>query len=329
MGTGFLAGDQRLGAGDQVRVADQPGEIAQGVGHVLYPVEAAFEIRDAEMLLHLARDVQQRLGADHHVDPGAVHGLHLGKARIARQGAEDAIAEFVEQRRDMPELAGDVVFADQVDVVSGQTIRAGQGGGGFAGADHMLEHRLAGQPVAEVLGAIEAGRIDRHHRHAPALAGGLAHGLDIVTDQCGDAGVVDEHRGRRVAVDRLLDRMKQALLATAHDHVGFRQVGGHADPVQHRARRAGAAVVPRRPGAGDRAMHDVGDIGDRQQRDLRAIEGTAAGRGAGFGPGAAGLFLVVVAAGRFVEQGLDFAGFHLGRSSYVRSHARRGPCPGR
>ena len=57
-------------------------------------------------------------------------------------------------------------------------------------------------------------------------------------------------------------------------------------------------------------MDDVRDVGDRQQRDLRAVEGTAAGRGARLGLGAAGFFLLVVRAGRLVEQGGDFGGFH-------------------
>ena len=32
-------------------------------------------------------------------DLGAVHGLHLAEARVARQRAQDAQAQFVEQRR--------------------------------------------------------------------------------------------------------------------------------------------------------------------------------------------------------------------------------------
>jgi hypothetical protein len=72
--------------------------------------------------------------------------------------------------------------------------------------------------------------------------------------------------------------------------------------------------VPRlshaRTGAGDRPVHDVGDVGNRQQRDLRAVEGAAAGRGAGLGLGAAGFLLLVVRAGGLVQQFGDFGGFH-------------------
>ena len=46
------------------------------------------------------------------------------KTRIAGQRAQDAQAEFVEQRGDVPELAGDVVFADQIDIVGRQAVRA-------------------------------------------------------------------------------------------------------------------------------------------------------------------------------------------------------------
>ncbi len=232
------------------------------------------------------------------------------EAGIAGQGTKDAQAEFVEQRCNVPELTGNVVFTDQVDVVGRQTVGARLGRSRLGGTDDMLEHRLAGQPVAEVLGAIETGRIDRDHRRAPALGGRLADGFDVIADQGGDAGVVDEDRLRRVTLDRLLDGMEQALFAPPHDHVGFRQVGGHADLVQRHAARPRAAVVPGGTGTGDRPMHDVGDVGNRQQRDLRAVERTAAGRRPGFGLGASGLFLLVVATGGLVEQGLDFAGFH-------------------
>jgi len=45
----------------------------------------------------------------------------------------------------------------------------------------------------------------------------------------------------------------------------------------------------------------MGDIGNRQQRDLSAIESAAACRSAGFGFGATGLFLLVMLSGRFVQ----------------------------
>ncbi len=80
-----------------------------------------------------------------------------------------------------------------------------------------------------------------------ALVGRLADGLDIVADQRGDAGVVDENGGRRVVVDRLLDRMEKPLLAPAHDHVLLGEVGRHTDPVELRAGGTRAPVVPKLP----------------------------------------------------------------------------------
>jgi hypothetical protein len=53
-------------------------------------------------------------------------------------------------------------------------------------------------------------------------------------------------------------------------------------------------------------VHDVRDVGDRQQRDLRAVKGTAAGRGARLGPGATGfLLLVVLQAGSFSNSAIS------------------------
>ena len=184
------------------------------------------------------------------------------------------------------------------------------GGSGSRSADDVLHHRIAADAIAEVLGAVEAGAVDGHHRHAPALPGRLAHRLDVVADQGRHAGVVDEHRGRMVVVDCLLDRVKQSLFAAAHDDVLLGQVGRHAQTVQRRAGRARAAAVPGAAGASDRSMNDVGDIRDRDQGDLSPVEGAAAGGRPGFRTGAAGLRLLVVLTGRLIEQFSNVFGFH-------------------
>ena len=61
---------------------------------------------------------------------GPVHRLHLAEPRVARERAEDPQAELVEQGRDVPELAGDVVLADQVHVVHPDARRAATSGSG-------------------------------------------------------------------------------------------------------------------------------------------------------------------------------------------------------
>ena len=132
---------------------------------------------------------------------GAVHGLDLAKAAVAGEGAEDAQAQFVEQRRDVPELAADVPFADQIDVVT-STSRALSGGRDGSGSRVPITCAIggvAGDAVAEVLVAVEAGAIDRHDRDAELLARRLGHRLDVVALQRRHAGVVDEHRRRLVA----------------------------------------------------------------------------------------------------------------------------------
>ena len=99
-------------------VVQQSGEIAKGLGRVGDAVEAALEPGHAVIVFELARDMEHGLGADHHVGLGAVHGLHFAEAAVAGKAAQHAQAEFVEQRRDVPELAADVPLADQIDVVA-------------------------------------------------------------------------------------------------------------------------------------------------------------------------------------------------------------------
>jgi len=77
--------------------------------------------------------------------------------------------------RHVPEFAGDVVLADQADVHARGCRAAGRFPAriGFARADHVLDHRLAGDAIAKVLGTIETGAVDRHDRHTPAFRGAL------------------------------------------------------------------------------------------------------------------------------------------------------------
>jgi len=197
---------------------------------------------------------------------------------------------------------------------------------GLARADHILEHGLAGNAVAEFLGPVESRRVDGHHRHAPALFRRLAHRQQIVADHRGDAGGVDENSRRRMTVDGLFDGMEQALLAAPHHDVLLGQVSGHADAEQARPGRARAAVVPRIAGTGDRPMHDVRDVGNRIQRDLRAIERTTAGGGTRLRARAAALLLVrVVRTSRLVDQQGDVAGSHGGILSPLPMQS---PCHG-
>ena len=230
-GLGLLLGDQRVGAVEQIgrRAArhQQPRHVAQrrrGVGDA---VERALEPRDAPAVLHLAGQGEQRLRAHHHVDPGPVGGGDLAEPGIAGQAGAQADAQPFEQRRHLPQLAGDVVFAQQIDVGERRVVRLDR-------ADDVVEQRLAGQAVAEILAAGEARRHHRHDRPGEALGRDLADGGDVVADQRRHAGGVDKDRRRVVAGDDLLDRLQQLLLA-ALDDVEFLEIGGEAGAVEHRA----------------------------------------------------------------------------------------------
>ena len=239
-GAGLFLGDQRLGAGHQVGrgagLDQHARDGAQRLGRVADAVEAALEIGNAPPLFHLARQTDQGLGADHHVELGAVGGTDVGKAAVAGDRREDTNADAFEKGLYLPQLAGDIVLAEHVDV-------ARAGGGGLAGADDVIEQRLAAQFVAEVLGAGETGRVDGNHRLAEIFGGAGANLDQVVADQRRNTGLVNEDGGRVEALDNFADGAIE-LLFSAVDDVEFLQIGGHADAIQH---RAGAETVPAIP----------------------------------------------------------------------------------
>ena len=150
-----------------------------------------------------------------------MHGLHLAESRITGQRTEHAQSQLIEQRQDVPEFTGDVVFADQADVVDfkSPTLDAFGQWIGFAPTADALDHGFTGDAAAEIFRSIESSRVDGDHRRPPAPLGVLTHGYHIIAGQCGHAGVVDEYSGGLITVDGLLDRMEQAFFAASHDDV--------------------------------------------------------------------------------------------------------------
>jgi hypothetical protein len=130
------------------------------------------------------------------------------------------------------------------------------------------------------LGPGKARRVDGDDGLAELLGGALAHRFDVVADHRRDAGLVDEDGRRVLLFDDLADGLEQALFA-AVDDIEFVDVGGEAGAVDLRARRRAVPVVPAVAFAGDGAVHQVRHVHDGLQRDLGAVEGAAAGRGAG------------------------------------------------
>jgi hypothetical protein len=255
-------------------------ELAQCVGGVADAVEGSLKVRDAVALLHLSGERDHRLTTHHHVDSRPVGAGDVVIAPVAGDRGENTNAEPIEQRPDLPQLAGDVVFANQVDVVRGGGLR-------LSCADHVIQQRLAGELVAEILGAGEAWRHDRDHGCGEALGGSGTDRIHIVANQRRHAGHVDEHRRRSMALDDLLDRVKQLLLA-AVDHVQLGHISRHAEAIELRAAGERVSAVPAVALAGDRPVHQVRRIGDRLQRDLGAVECAAAsGRSGRQAPGGA------------------------------------------
>ena len=200
----------------------------RGVGH---PVEGLLEVGDPPALLHLAREVGEALGADDDVQLRAVGPAQLLELRVAGDAGEDPDPEPLEEREHPPEIAGDVVLADQVHVVVGGGLRLG-------GADDVLEQDLAGEPVADVLVADEPRRVDRDDRDRHLLRRRPADRLDVVAGHRGDAGRVDEDRLRLRVARRQVDDGGVQLLLAAEDDVVLEHLGGEATAVELRARRA-------------------------------------------------------------------------------------------
>ena len=308
----LFAGNQRLGAHLQIGILQTGGYGAQRLRHVAHAIETPLEPGGAMLLLQLARHVDQGPRADQHVQLAAVHGLHLGKTGVARQGAEHPHPQLIEQRQDIPEFAGNVVLANQRHAVAPLGRKWGIRGPGrrFATADHLLDHQVAGDAVAQILAAIKTGGIDGDHGHADPLGRQTADGLDIVPFHGRHAGVVDEDGRRMVLRHQLTDAVKQTSLAAPHDHILLAQIGGEAQTKQLGPRAMGAPVVPGATDTTDGAMHHMGHIGDGQQGDLRPIEGTAPGGSPRFTDAATRFRLAVVWTGGLVHQHRNLASFH-------------------
>ena len=139
------------------RVVQLTGDVAQRLGHVGHAVKRLLDVRDAVVLLHLLGKIGQALRADDDVQLGPVRVAQVLELGIAADAREHADAELIEKRQHAPEVARYVVLTNQVDVVV-------SGEGRFSRADDVFQQRLAGQPVADVLVADEAGGIHRNHR---------------------------------------------------------------------------------------------------------------------------------------------------------------------
>jgi hypothetical protein len=163
----------------------------------------------------------------------------------------------------------------------------------LARADDVLEHGFAGDAVAEFLGTVEPGA-STGTTGTPQRALPPCTRLEVVADHRRNAGGVHEDGLRRVS--------SMACLMAWNRRFSLRPITMSCSdrsvvmPMRNRAGpgRARAAVVPRIAGAGDRPVHDVRDVGNRKQRDLRAVERATAGGGARLRARAAALGLVRV-----------------------------------
>ena len=123
---------------------------------------------------------------------------NLVVAPIARDARQNADAQGIEQRLDLPQLADQIEFANDVDVISCGEFR-------LCRANTIVQQDFGREFVAEIFGAGKTRDIDRNDGCAKFFAGTLAHRFNIVTDQGGHTGLIDKHCRRVVLVKNLAD----------------------------------------------------------------------------------------------------------------------------
>ena len=116
------------------------------------------------------------------------------KGRVPGDPRQDADASLLQEGLHEPEVAGDIVFSDQIDIA----VRRDRG---FARADDLIEQHLSGDAVPQVLGPRKSRRAHRDDPDAEIRLGLSAHRLEILADQAAHAGRVDEDGLR---LDRLM-----------------------------------------------------------------------------------------------------------------------------
>ena len=111
----------------------------------------------------------------------------------------------------------------------------------------------------------------------------------------------------------MISRMdRHRRFSPAEDHILLAHVGGEARAVELRAGGAAVSVVPGMAFARDRAVYEVGNIGDGLERNFRAVERAAARRTARLQRLGAALLAFLLglalidAATRLVQDILDF-----------------------
>jgi len=198
---------------------------------------------------------------------GVTQILELG---IAAEAGKNLDSQLVEQRQHAPQVTGNVILADQVDGVLAQNRR-------FCSADDVLEHDFASQAVADILVADKAGGIDRNYRHIHFFLSSLADRFHIVAGHGGYTGGIDKDSLGLVvvALGKIENRLVELLFA-AKDDIILQHFSGKSATEQLGIGGAGAAVVPGVAGTGNRAMHQMDDIGDRHQHDTRSVIGATA-----------------------------------------------------
>ena len=181
---GHLLGDDFFGAVDELFIAEEFCDLAQRFRRLIGTDEVHFDPRDAELRLHHLGHVIDRAVAHDDVEVGRVALADLFVADVARERRGDVDAALLEELVDLPGVAADVVFAEDVDAELRLVGLVEQ-------ADHVFEHAVVGDMVTGGLGdAFVAFAGEPEDVDPKFLLGLAADGVDVVADQADRAGGV-------------------------------------------------------------------------------------------------------------------------------------------
>lgn len=219
---GDFIGHEPLRPGEDVGVLEEFRDVVERLGHVFDPEIGDADERNSVLLLHHFGQVGHRPRALDDVQFRPVRAPDLRHPAVAGETGGDIDAHAFVVILDDPGFSGEVEFAHDVDAFGGELLAV-------VPAD-QLEQRLAGRPVAVLLGALEALGVNGDDRNPGLPRHFGADRFDVVPDQPDDAGAVDERRLRMILGDQLGERRVELLLA-AVDHLVLAEVRGEAEPV--------------------------------------------------------------------------------------------------
>jgi len=237
------------------------GDCAQTLSDLGRSEEVELQPGDAVLLFHHLAHIVHRAVTVNKVQFNLMGCGNLFQLAIPSPGSLDVQTDFFQQRRGCPDVAADVVIADQRDVIGAGWF------GKLAGFDDVIADCVVGDMVTERLGnTTETLAVTGNDRNVKFLGGLFGNRVNIVADQADRAfGEDRDPLGERKEVNRFLQQCFQLLVAAVND-ILFLEIRGELHGKLGDTVDAGHQVAPCTPGvpaAADRAVRHMDHIADR------------------------------------------------------------------